>query len=242
MEQKIKVIINADDFGFSEGVNYGILKAHMDGVVTSTTIMANMPGFDHAVALAKQHPTLRIGVHLNITCGKPLRSTHTTMTNKEGYFMHGKEHKYDKQEVYEELCAQIDKVLAAGITIDHFDSHHHIHTEQHFQDIIEKILRKYPYPIRGGFAYKNEYPYQSILCTEFYDTGVDMKQFKKALAKLQPGNIYDIMCHPAYIDYDLVAYSSYRMQRVNEVHILCSKELQDEIASLPIELVTYNCI
>ena len=67
-----KLIMNADDFGLSEAVNYGILKGFQDGILTSTTIMANMPGFDHAVEMAKQHPEMHIGVHLNLTCYKPL--------------------------------------------------------------------------------------------------------------------------------------------------------------------------
>lgn len=242
MEQKTKIIFNADDFGFSEGVNYGILKAHKQGVVTSTSIMANMPGFDHAVALAKQNPTLRIGVHLNITCGKPVLSTHTTMTNKAGYFVHGEEHNFSEYEVFEELCAQIEKVTAAGIVIDHFDSHHHIHTEEHFRGVIEKILRKYPFPIRGGFAYKNDYPYQSTLCQDFYDRGVTLRKLEKMIASFQPDNVYDVMCHPAFIDDILVEFSSYQMKRIDELKILCSKELQTKLDKLPVELVTYNCL
>ena len=61
-----KLIVNADDFGFSEAVNHGILKAMEDGIVTSTSIMANMPGFAHAAALYHEHPDMAVGVHLNL--------------------------------------------------------------------------------------------------------------------------------------------------------------------------------
>lgn len=242
MNSKKSVIFNADDFGFSEAVNYGILKAHINGLVTSTSLMANMPGFDHAVSLLKKHPTLRVGVHLNITCGKPVLDTHTTMTSKEGYFEHGKEHNYSDYEIYEELCTQIDKITNAGILIDHIDSHHHIHTEERFQKVIEKLLRKYPFPIRGGFLYENDYPYQSILCTEFYDQGVSLSNLIALFDTFETGKVYDLMCHPAYLDDVLIDFSSYRLQRIEELRILCDPKAQEALATHNVEAVTYNCI
>lgn len=242
MKEKVKVIVNADDFGFSEAVNYGILKAHKQGIVTSTSIMANMPGFAHAVELWKKNPTLRVGVHLNITCGKPVLTDHQTMTNEEGYFVHGNEDSYSDYEIFEELCAQMEKVLAAGIEIDHLDSHHHIHTEERFQKVMEKLLRKYPYPIRGGFTYKNDYPFQSTLCTKFYDDGVSYESLVSILKQFEADKIYDVMCHPAFIDDVLVKHSSYLLPRVKELEILCSEEVKQAIEDLQIELVTYNCV
>ncbi len=56
-----KVIFNSDDFGYSYGVNYGILDAYQRGILTSTTLMANMPGFEHAVKLKKEVPGLGVG-------------------------------------------------------------------------------------------------------------------------------------------------------------------------------------
>ena len=103
-----RMIVNADDFGFSEAVNHGILKAMQEGIVTSTSIMANMPGFAHAVQLYHEHPDMAVGVHLNLTCYRPLLSTHQTLVTETGYF-----HKqddvagYSESEMYEELKAQI---------------------------------------------------------------------------------------------------------------------------------------
>lgn len=64
-----KVIINADDFGYSAAVNAGIIKAYQDGVLTSTTLMANMSGRDGAIQLAKENQGLGVGGHLVLTCG-----------------------------------------------------------------------------------------------------------------------------------------------------------------------------
>ena len=67
-----KLIINADDFGLCRGVNKAVVEAHTTGVLTSATIMANMPASDEAIVIAKKTPTLGVGVHLNVTDGKPL--------------------------------------------------------------------------------------------------------------------------------------------------------------------------
>ena len=75
------VIINADDFGYSQGINLGIIEAHKNGILSSTTMMANMPGFEHGVELAKNNPKLGIGVHLNLTCGKPLLDNVPSLTD-----------------------------------------------------------------------------------------------------------------------------------------------------------------
>jgi len=72
-----KVIVNADDFGLTQGVNEGIVKAYQEGILTSATLMANMPGFDQAVELAGTHPELGVGLHLNILRGHPLSPAQT---------------------------------------------------------------------------------------------------------------------------------------------------------------------
>lgn len=153
----IKVINNADDFGYSNGINYGIIDSYQQGVLTSTTLMAGMPGFDHAVVLAKENPGLAIGVHLTLTCGKPILKTHKTIVDEKGYFK--KRDFYlqadttiDEQEVYQEWKAQIEKVLASGITPSHLDSHHHSHTFKNNQEIVMQLAKEYQLPVRNSFT------------------------------------------------------------------------------------------
>ena len=242
MSEKVKVIVNADDFGFSEAVNYGIMKAFEHGIVTSTSIMANMPGFEHAAALAKQHPDLHIGVHLNVTCGKPLLQDGSTLTNEKGYFNreHGEEAK--DEEIIAELCAQIEKVKKAGLVIDHLDSHHHIHTEERYANVIARILEMYPFPIRGGFMYPCDYPKQTKLIIEFYDKTIAQADLERIIKGLKPNAVYDLMCHPAYLDDILIEISSYQMQRIKELEVLCSEETKHFIKAEQIELTTYSHI
>src|SRR5207247_5222708 len=82
------LIVNADEFGLTEHVNYGIVEAHQHGAVTSTTMLANMWAFEHAAGLARAHPTLAVGVHLNLTHGRPVLppARVPTLVDQEGHF------------------------------------------------------------------------------------------------------------------------------------------------------------
>ena len=68
-----KLIINSDDFGYSRAVNYAVIDAHQEGILTSASLLTNTSSFDHAIQLAKDHPNLGVGIHLNITSLQPLR-------------------------------------------------------------------------------------------------------------------------------------------------------------------------
>ena len=236
-----QLMINADDFGFSEGHNYGIIKAFTEGVVTSTTIMANMPGFEHAVMLAKQHPKLAIGVHLNLTCYRPLTSNHTLM-NEKGYFR-GEDflEYYDQREMLAELKAQVNRVLDAGLTIDHFDSHHHIHTNAVMKGVLKQLLADYPYPMRGGFTYEMPVIHTELI-DQFYNQKVTKEQLFDIFHQLEDGKVYDLMCHPAYLDPQILELSSYTIPRVKEVEILCDPEVRVQLAKEKIQLINYSAI
>ncbi len=71
-QRRAQVIVNADDFGLTEGTNAAILRAHLHGIVTATSLLANGRAFDHAVALARTTPSLDIGLHLTLTEGLPV--------------------------------------------------------------------------------------------------------------------------------------------------------------------------
>jgi predicted glycoside hydrolase/deacetylase ChbG (UPF0249 family) len=133
----IKIIINADDFGLCSCVNEGIVLAHRQGSLSSATLMANMPGFDQAVALAGDNPRLGVGVHLNLVRGLPLSppSAVSTLLGPDGRFL-GSPGKLmrrlaagraRREEVERELRAQIEKTLGAGIKPSHLDSEKHMH-------------------------------------------------------------------------------------------------------------------
>jgi predicted glycoside hydrolase/deacetylase ChbG (UPF0249 family) len=138
-----RLIVNADDYGLSRGVNTGIIEAAERGVVTSTSMMVNLPGFDDAVALARSARSLSIGLHFNLTTGKPLTTAPSLMRRSTGQFYplatlltRASFGFVDAAEVREECTAQIDRLLEAGIQPTHIDSHRHVHAHPAFRTAV----------------------------------------------------------------------------------------------------------
>ena len=139
----IRLIINADDFGFSRGITDGILWCHREGVLTSTTWMATMPDRDRAVELARQTPTLGVGVHLCLTQGTPLTKCRRIL-NRDGTFPRGlprlfwRLRSHDAQrEAQDEMVAQIEYGRLRGLKPTHVDSHKHVH---HLRALHEAVI------------------------------------------------------------------------------------------------------
>lgn len=241
-----KLIINADDFGLSRGANFGIIDAHKRGVIKSTSIMANMPGFSHAVELLKDCPDLGCGVHLTLTAHKPVLNTHKTIVDSNGHFYRRPTpsifKKIDLDEIYNEFCAQIEKVKDAGIEITHLDSHHHIHTQGFLKPVMEKLLKKYPLPLRGGLTYDLDYPKVVPYKHYFYENTVGVEVFKKNLKDIKSYDVVDTMSHPAYIDQFIMKTSSYNVQRAKELEVLTSSELKEFFEANDIEVTNYRNI
>ena len=234
-----RLVINADDFGFCESVNHGIIRAYREGVVSSTTIMANMPGFEHAVGLLKQNPDLPVGVHLNITCGEPLTEG-KSLVNAEGKMRRENYLQWNLDDIYAELEAQIERVKAQGIQIDHLDSHHHIHTRLELRPVIEKLVEKYQLPIRGGFKYEADFEPRTESIVAFYKQGVSLENFEKILINLEDGVVYDMMSHPAYLERFIYDLSSYNIERMDELVLLTSSGIKELIQKYDVHVCDYK--
>ncbi|HET7101696.1 MAG TPA: ChbG/HpnK family deacetylase, partial [Terriglobia bacterium] len=147
------LIVNADDFGLTEGVNRAIIDGHRNGIITSTTLMANGMAFASAVAAGSAAPALGIGVHLNLTQGRPVSpaSRVPSIVTAEGAFYPGPGilarrilmRQVKPRDVETELRSQIEKVATAGIRITHLDSHKHIHLLPPIFGVVRKLAREY---------------------------------------------------------------------------------------------------
>jgi hopanoid biosynthesis associated protein HpnK len=146
-----RLIINADDFGLTQGVNRAIVEAHCHGVVTSSTLMANGQAFDDAVERAKSEPRLSIGCHAGLVDGLPIRGTQQTATLSDKKFPDGRFYqslnsfalravggRIDADEIEAEVTAQIRKLQAAGVAVSHLDTHKHTHI---FPQVLRPLLR-----------------------------------------------------------------------------------------------------
>lgn len=143
-----RLIINADDFGFSEGVTRGIVEAHEAGSVTSASIMANGIDWDNAVRVARATRTLGFGVHLNLVQGRPLLRVPslTDPATNELYplavlALRAMSGRIDRGELEAETRAQIERVRAAGIPITHLDSHRHAHALPSIFPVVARTAR-----------------------------------------------------------------------------------------------------
>ena len=145
-----RLIVNADDFGLTSGVNRGILESHREGVVTSTTLMARGQQFDEAVGLAALAPRMSVGCHVVLVDGTPVLSREHVSTlisaASPPSFRESLVHfaglaitrRLDEGEIAEEVAAQIRKLQAAGIIVSHLDSHKHTHM---FPVVLRGMLR-----------------------------------------------------------------------------------------------------
>lgn len=147
------LIVNADDLGWTEGVNRGIAEAHQHGIVTSASLLANGTALQSAVALAHATPGLGVGVHLNLSDGPPVapRELVTSLLNDSGEFEGGPESLLLRrarrslvlQEVEEEWDAQIEKVRDLGIQPTHLDGHKHVHMLPGLFEIALRLAKRH---------------------------------------------------------------------------------------------------
>jgi predicted glycoside hydrolase/deacetylase ChbG (UPF0249 family) len=144
--ERARLIINADDFGFSNGVTRGIIEAHAAGSVTSTSMMANGIDWENAVRFARATQTLGVGVHLNLVQGRPLLRV-PSLTNARTGELHplgalarrALAGRIDADELAAELRAQIARVRGAGIAVTHLDSHRHAHVLPRIFPVVRRV-------------------------------------------------------------------------------------------------------
>ena len=151
--QSCRLVVNADDFGMSPAISNGILRAHRDGIVTSTSLLGNCADLDQARALLAGAPNLGVGVHLSLVGGEPVSDPARvpSLIGTGGRFhVRGAEfiaawtkRRIDPADVERELDAQVARVRDAGITIDHLDTHHHVGFLPVVGRTVEAVAKKY---------------------------------------------------------------------------------------------------
>ena len=174
------LIVAADDFGFAESINEGIIKAYKDGIVTHLNLMPSGPAFEDALKLAGSIKLKEAGAHLALTVTSPVsdpRAVSTLVTKGEEFY---KDHnrfflnlflkKIDLGHIRRELKAQIDRIISAGIKITDINSHEHIHMMPSILDIFIGLAKEYGIP-------SIRYPHKERLSAPF----VLKKIYKKAV-------------------------------------------------------------
>ena len=215
----IKLIINADDFGSSREINRAIIEAFAKGLISSTTIMVNMPGFEDACELAKKNGIQgQIGLHLNLTTGYPLTETIKTrklFCDAAGKFLRHQKNLFyitpkDKYALREELEAQFNKLVTQGIVPTHIDSHHHSHTKWAIGTEVIRLAIEHKVPsVRLGrncgtsknkikLLYRHIYNHRLKIYGLAKTTNFGSIRDVISLDKLT--EILEVMVHPRYCD------------------------------------------
>ncbi len=147
-----QLIVNADDYGLTPGVSRGIAEAMTRGVVTSTSVLVNMPGWEDAVARLHDIPTrTSIGLHLNLVAGRPLTGAPSLVDHRTGCFhtlarflLLAAGGRLRQDDIAAECGAQLERLRATGVRVTHADSHRHVHVLPLVADAIAPVLDGLP--------------------------------------------------------------------------------------------------
>jgi predicted glycoside hydrolase/deacetylase ChbG (UPF0249 family) len=218
------VIFNADDFGYGQALNRGIVEAHTKGVVTATTLVVNGAAVDEAARMAKELPGLSVGLHVNFT----------NEAQRLFDFENPELVRAELRRQFERFCELMGREPA------HLDSHQHVHRARGRRPIFRELAQEHGLPLRdelpvvfkGGFYAQWE-----------YGKGDQQRVSVAALEQMlrqevHHGGLYEVSCHPGYVDPQLEYV--YHREREWELRTLCDPRLRAVLAQESIELINYH--
>lgn len=253
-----RLVVNADDFGFTRDVNAGIIEAHQRGILTATTLMANGEAFEDAVRLAGENPRLDVGVHL-VLVGMP---------GLPGSLAECVTAVYGGQiDIYGELAGQVRKVIAAGIRPTHLDAHKHTHLLPPVLRAVCTVAEEFGIewvrtPGDFPFAYGRKGMVSALMRWRqkemrrtLADAGLRFTDWftgfawtgaftEKELVKLMgglPEGVTELMCHPGKLGGELErARTRLKGSRVVELRALTHPAVRGAMEAAGVELVGYR--
>jgi predicted glycoside hydrolase/deacetylase ChbG (UPF0249 family) len=245
------LIVNADDFGRSVGVDGGIVRAHKEGIVTSTTFMTNAPSTDHAASLARATPSLDLGVHLVLTYAKPVSDAAKipSLVRDDGSFWRPTEllaRPIDRTQALIEYRAQYARARElVGREPTHIDTHHWVHDHPALSWAVCELARETGAAARAHTpAQRDEYRAKGVRTTdhftrEFQHPGhIEVADLLALLSRVEEG-VTELMCHPGEPDPQLVATSAYARERPVELAALTDARVRDALERERISLTTF---
>lgn len=217
------LIVNADDFGASRGVNRGIIHCHRKGILTSTSMMVTGRALEEAVELSRENPGLAIGLHFDVW-GEDEREFDTHQISA----------------THAEFQRQLDEfVRVMGRMPTHIDSHRHAHREEHLFPHFRQWVQPLNIPLRaaspvrfvGGFYAQWEW-----MVTNLKYVSVEFLQ--EMLRMEVPPGFTEFSCHPGYATDDYQAV--YLAERQEEIKTLTDPRIRKSIQELGIKLISYS--
>jgi predicted glycoside hydrolase/deacetylase ChbG (UPF0249 family) len=267
-----RLIVNADDFGFTADVNAGIIEAHQNGILTAATLMANGPAFDDAVAQARGNPELDIGCHLVLVGAKPVAVPGRELPRNVRQLLWELLWGGGRRWIELELEAQVVKILRAGIQPTHLDTHKHTHVMPRVLEAVCRISERYSIPwVRRPFdlplAASNRPaaravnaalrglrgPFDRVLARHhcrttdhfagFQWTGAFQRKDLAGLIRNLPDGLTEFMCHPGRCTAELRnAPTRLKQSREQELQALVSPEVRRALEEASVELTSYRAL
>ena len=237
------LIVNADDFGLTRGVSAGILAAHRLGIVTSTTVLVTSD-VDRAQLAEARDTGLGLGLHMNLTLGRPLTRGRSLVDGKGAFIRDARRAAAGAQtrEVRAEAEAQIARFeKLVGRPPTHIDTHHHVGLYTPVRDVVLDVARALGVAVRSQDAAARTRARSAGLRTTdhfFGESGPDAYwSAARTFAHLRalPPGVSEFMCHPGRFDDDL-GYSRYGRQREVEMTGLGTPAARAAAAALGIQL------
>jgi chitin disaccharide deacetylase len=241
-----RLIINADDFGFTCDVNEGIVHAHRDGILTATTLMATGRAFEHAVALARESPGLDVGVHLVLVGAEGFPRTVSQLVAAVAL---------GRIRIHDQLARQVRKILDAGIQPSHLDTHKHTHLLPPVLDAVARIAQEFripwvrrPIPLPVPFLasmLQHRLVQRGCRTTDHFagfeiTGGYDTHGLASVIRNL-PDGVTEFMCHPGFCGDELRAASTrLKDSRRIELEALTSAEARRALEESAVTLISYR--
>ena len=225
------VIVNADDFGQSAGINRGIVEAHERGIVTSASLMVRWPAAAAAAAYAHSHPRLSVGLHVDLG--------ESVFRGGAWVALYERVDRRDAGAVEAEIRAQLTlcrELLRREPT--HLDSHQHVHAEEPVLSILEGIARELAVPLRHRsprVRYDGRF-YGQTSTGDALIEGITPAHLVDMLRQLPPG-VTEVACHPGWAD-DLV--TMYHVERGVELETLCDPVVRRAMFDERIDLIGFG--
>jgi len=226
------LIVNADDFGLSDGINEGIAKAHEHGIVTSASLMVRWPAARQAAAYGRAHPDLSLGLHID------LRESAYRMDSWEWVPVYEFD-VHDSKAVEKEIKRQLDVFRRfVGDDPTHVDSHQHVHHYEPVHSLVRELAEELQLPLRHytpSVQYSGDFYGQTPKGTPYHEA-ITVEALISILADLPPG-LTELGCHPGDAsDVD----TSYRAERALEVEVLCNARIRETLDAEQIELRSFH--
>ena len=224
------LIVNADDFGQSAGINRGIIAAHEQGIVRSASLMVRWPAAQEAADYARRHTELSVGLHLDLgewICKKgewqPLYEVIDTR---------------DEIAVRNEVAKQLGAFRSlVGRNPTHIDSHQHTHLREPARSIVARIANELGCPLRScteEISYVGSFYGQTADGMTLPEL-ISVEGLIKLLRELPEGNC-ELGCHPGFAE---ELNTMYKDERAQEVAVLCDPRIKSAVADLGIELISF---